>query len=111
MAELDSFEEDQSIVLATSNKLSEVDKALRRGGRFDIDIRFDMPSSADRFLILKEHLGALQTIDNQFCEDLDSLAKAASGFVSSDLAQIVRNAQLIAIRDQQKKKVELLQEQ
>ena len=59
LAELDSFEEDQCVILATSNKLGEVDKALRRGGRFDIDIRFDMPSSQDRYLILKQHLQAL----------------------------------------------------
>jgi ATP-dependent 26S proteasome regulatory subunit len=36
-------------VIATTNKFEEIDKSLRRGGRLDIDVRFDMPSSDDRY--------------------------------------------------------------
>ena len=57
---------------------------MRRGGRLDIDIRLDMPSAEDRYLILKEHLTQVpQSISD---EDLKMMSAAASGFVSSDLA-------------------------
>ena len=84
LAALDSFESNQSLVIATTSKLNEVDKSLRRGGRLDLDVVFEMPSTDDRFKILRAHLA---TIDE--CkisdEELDMVAKVASGFVSSDL--------------------------
>jgi ATP-dependent 26S proteasome regulatory subunit len=62
LSELDSINEGFSnlLIIATTNKLDDLDKSLRRGGRLDIDIRFDMPNSDDRFEILKAHLAALQ---------------------------------------------------
>ena len=100
LAALDSFESNQSLVIATTSKLNEVDKSLRRGGRLDLDVIFEMPSTEDRFEILKTHLA---TIDD--CkindEELDMVAKAASGFVSSDLGQIVRNAHLLALKEKE----------
>lgn len=71
-------------MLATTNKLGDIDKALRRGGRLDIDVRMDMPSSKDRYQVLKSHLEAVpHTITK---DELKTLANAASGFVCSDLA-------------------------
>jgi len=101
MAELDAVESSrQMLVIATTNKLDEVDKSLRRGGRLDIDIRFEMPSAEDRHEILKKHLGSLVKTEVQIRdEDLLYIARAASGFVSSDLAQIVRNAHLKALKN------------
>ena len=100
LAALDSFESNQSLVIATTSKLNEVDKSLRRGGRLDLDVVFEMPSTEDRYEILKTHLA---TIDD--CkisdEELDMVAKAASGFVSSDLGQIVRNAHLLALKEKE----------
>lgn len=43
--ELDAFNAEKSLVIATTNKLGDVDKSLRRGGRLDIDIRMEMPSA------------------------------------------------------------------
>lgn len=62
LSELDSINEgfNNLLIIATTNKLDDLDKSLRRGGRLDIDIRFDMPNSEDRFEILKSHLVALQ---------------------------------------------------
>ena len=78
--------------------MNEVDKSLRRGGRLDLDVMFDMPSADDRFAILKAHLITIDCC--QISDDeLDMVAKAASGFVSSDLGQIVRNAHLISLKD------------
>lgn len=101
MAELDAVESDrQMLVIATTNKLDDVDKSLRRGGRMDIDIRFDMPSAEDRHEILKVHLESLVKTSVEIKEeDLLYIARAASGFVSSDLAQIVRNAHLKALKN------------
>lgn len=48
---LDSYE-GQALVIATTSKLSEVDKAVRRGGRLDLDLRMDMPNEQDRFKIM-----------------------------------------------------------
>ena len=56
LAALDGFESSQSLVIATSNKLNDVDKSLRRGGRLDLDVMFEMPSAEERFAILKAHL-------------------------------------------------------
>ena len=84
-----------ALVIATTNKMSDLDKGLRRGGRLDLDIRLDMPSDQDRFNILKVHLKNLEGVPD---DELKIMARAASGFVSSDLAQIVRNAQLLMIK-------------
>lgn len=93
---LDKFECERSLVVATTNKLGEIDKALRRGGRLDIDIRMDMPSASDRHRVMQAHL---HDVPNSISEaDLKTIATAASGFVSSDLAQIIRNARLAMIK-------------
>ena len=56
-----------------------------------------MPSDEDRFLVFKEHF---RTLDNKIDElDLKMIARASSGFVSSDIAQIVRNCHLKAIKN------------
>lgn len=97
LAQLDAYDGTESLVLATTNKLAEIDKALRRGGRLDIDIRLDMPSADDRYQVLTEHLTSVPNTVTS--EDLKMMAAAASGFVCSDLAQIVRNARLAMIKD------------
>ena len=52
LAQLDRFSGEQALVLATTSKLSDVDKSLRRGGRLDLDVRFDMPTAHDRLVIM-----------------------------------------------------------
>ena len=70
---------------------------MRRGGRLDLDIRLDMPTENDRYLILKSHLNKVGVSEISL-EDLKEISKAASGFVSSDLAQIVRNSHITMIQ-------------
>ncbi|CDW86820.1 spermatogenesis-associated protein 5-like [Stylonychia lemnae] len=98
-SELDSIDSinDKIVVISTTNKLEEVDKSMRRGGRLDIDIRFDMPSAEDRYDILKAHLQVLGENDITDSE-LEIIGRAASGFVSSDLAQIVRNTHIQSLK-------------
>ena len=94
LAEIDNSE---ILVLATTNQLDKIDKAIRRGGRLDIDVRMEMPSDNDRYLIFKEHFRNLpNNIEDQ---DLLMISRASSGFVSSDIAQIVRNCHLKAIKN------------
>ena len=87
------------LVLATTSKLADVDKSLRRGGRLDLDIRFDMPTASDRLAIMQVHIAALKDVDARVTpEELTNIANASSGFVSSDIAQIIRNAHLMALK-------------
>lgn len=69
---------------------------MRRGGRFDIDIRMDMPDAEDRYAIFKSHLDSIG--HDILISDLRTISRATSGFVSSDLAQIVRNAHISALK-------------
>jgi AAA family ATPase len=73
------------LIIATTSKLAELDKAVRRGGRLDLDLRLDMPTDQDRLLIFKSHLEFLQLNGVSDC-DLAEISKSASGFVGSDLA-------------------------
>ena len=63
LAQLDRFVGERVLVLATTSKLSDVDKSLRRGGRLDLDVRFDMPTAQDRLEILKVHLAGLKDVE------------------------------------------------
>lgn len=85
-----------ALIVATTNKLGELDKSVRRGGRLDLDIRMDMPSENDRHLILQAHLDHLN-LNGISASDLKEISRAASGFVGSDLGQIIRNAHLMMI--------------
>jgi len=89
---LDSYQ-GAALVIATTSKLADLDKTVRRGGRLDLDLRMDMPTEQDRLQILRAHLnkGSLNGVSDLA---LKEIAQQASGFVGSDLAQIVRNAQL-----------------
>ena len=49
-------EKKEILIIATTSQLDKLDKSVRRGGRLDIDIRLDMPSDNERFLVFKEHL-------------------------------------------------------
>ena len=98
LGELDALEShDRVLIIATTNSLDRLDKSVRRGGRLDLDVRLDMPSDGDRYLIFKEHLS---TIPNSIDDgNLKMIARASSGFVSSDLAQIIRNCHMRAIKN------------
>ena len=98
LGELDALESNEKVlIIATTSQLDKLEKSVRRGGRLDLDIRLDMPNDNDRYLIFKEHLG---TIPNSIKdENLRMIARASSGFVSSDLAQIIRNCHMRAIKN------------
>lgn len=82
------------MLIGLTNKPGDIDNSLKRGGRFDYEIKMDMPTAIERYQILKNHLSDVEhSIQEQ---DLVSMANAASGFVASDLVAIVRNSLLKA---------------
>lgn len=83
------------IVIAATNRIDAIDPALRRPGRFDREIEFRVPDEKGRYEILKIH-----TRGTPLAEDVDlrKLAKETHGFVGADLAALVREAAMHAIR-------------
>ena len=93
---LDGLEErEQVIVIGATNRVDSVDPALRRGGRFDREIEIGVPGQAGRREILDVHTRNMPLADDV---DLDTLASRTHGFVGADLASLIREAGMVAIR-------------
>jgi len=96
LAEMDGFEATEGIVvLAATNRPDILDAALLRPGRFDRQIIVPLPESDERLAILKVHsIGKRMSQD----VDLDTMAKATPGMSGADLANLVNEAALFAVR-------------
>ena len=99
LSEMDGFEESEGVlVICATNRLTDLDPALIRPGRFDKQIRVPLPQTA------KERLAILNLYrkGRQFAEDLDfeSLAKETMGFSPADLEVLMNEATLIAIQSE-----------
>ena len=96
LAEMDGFEATEGIVvLAATNRPDILDAALLRPGRFDRQIIVPLPESDERLAILKVHsVGKRMGQD----VDLDTMAKATPGMSGADLANLVNEAALVAVR-------------
>ncbi|GAX79006.1 hypothetical protein CEUSTIGMA_g6446.t1 [Chlamydomonas eustigma] len=87
---------DGVVVLAATNRPDALDSALRRPGRFERELEIGVPGPTARLDILKSRL---QNIKHQLTEsEIKALADAAHGFVGADLAQLVDEATLSALR-------------
>ncbi|MFX1318799.1 MAG: CDC48 family AAA ATPase [Promethearchaeota archaeon] len=86
---------DQVYVLAATNRLDAVDPALRRPGRFDREIYISVPDALGRYDILRVHTRGVPLDDSV---DLHQIAQGTHGFVGSDLAFLVKEAALSALR-------------
>ena len=94
---LDGLEErGQVVVIGATNRVDSIDPALRRGGRFDREIEIGAPSEAGRREILDVHTRGMPLGEGV---DLDSLAARTHGFVGADLASLVKEAAMAALRD------------
>ncbi|PJI07757.1 MULTISPECIES: ATP-dependent zinc metalloprotease FtsH [Clostridium] len=96
LAEMDGFDSSKGVViLAATNRPEVLDKALLRPGRFDRRVIVDRPDLKGREAILKVH-----SKDVKMSEDisLEDIAKATSGAVGADLANIVNEAALLAVK-------------
>jgi transitional endoplasmic reticulum ATPase len=86
---------DQVYILAATNRLETLDPALRRPGRFDREIHIRVPDTHGRLEILQVHTRGVP-LDSSV--DLPQLAQGTHGFVGSDLAFLVKEAALCALR-------------
>ncbi len=96
LAEMDGFEANKGVViLAATNRPEILDPALLRPGRFDRQILVDRPDLIGRRAILDVHTRKVTLAPGV---DLDVIARRTSGFTGADLANLVNEATLLAIR-------------
>lgn len=96
LAELDGFDPTKGvIVLAATNRPEVLDKALLRPGRFDRRITVDRPNLAGRLATLQVHTRNIRLSDDV---NLEKIAQATAGCVGADLANLVNEAALRAVR-------------
>ncbi len=88
-------ERGQVIVMAATNRPDDIDPALRRPGRFDREIEVPVPNRDGRKQILEIHTRNVPLADDV---DLDKLADVTHGYTGADLAALVREAAMAAIR-------------
>ena len=100
LTEMDGFDGSKGVViLAATNRPDSLDPALLRPGRFDRRIPVELPDLQGREEILKVHAKKIKSADTvQF----DAIAKAAAGASGAELANIVNEAALRAVRDGRK---------
>ena len=97
LAEMDGFEESGGVVvLAATNRPDALDPALRRPGRFDREVAVPLPGRAERAAILAAHARGKNLGPDA---DFDQVAAATPGFSGADLANLVNEAALSAVRD------------
>ena len=100
LTEMDGFDGSKGVViLAATNRPDSLDPALLRPGRFDRRIPVELPDLQGREEILKVHAKKIKISDNV---DFSAIAKAASGASGAELANIVNEAALRAVRDGRK---------
>ncbi len=96
LTEMDGFDADKGVViLAASNRPETLDKALLRPGRFDRRVPVELPDLAGREAILKVHAKKVRLADDV---DFNMIARATSGASGADLANIVNEGALRAVR-------------
>ena len=96
LTEMDGFGSNSGvIILAATNRVDVLDKALLRAGRFDRQIHVDLPDLNERKEIFGVHLRPIK-IDNTV--DVDLLARQTPGFSGADIANVCNEAALIAAR-------------
>lgn len=97
LTEMDGFDGSKGVViLAATNRPDSLDPALTRPGRFDRRIPVELPDLQGREDILKVHAKKIKVADNV---NFHEIAKAASGASGAELANIVNEAALRAVRD------------
>ena len=97
LTEMDGFEENTGVmILAATNRPESLDPALTRPGRFDRRVPVELPDLQGREAILRVHAKKVNLCDNV---DFGSIARMASGASGAELANIVNEAALRAVRD------------
>ena len=96
LTEMDGFEENTGvIILAATNRPESLDPALTRPGRFDRRVPVELPDLAGREAILKVHAKKIKTAEDV---DFHTIARMAAGASGAELANIINEAALRAVR-------------
>jgi cell division protease FtsH len=104
LVEMDGFDPRAGVILmAATNRPEILDPALLRAGRFDRQVLVDRPDKAGRLAILRVHAKGVQLAPSV---DLEVIAAMTPGFAGADLANILNEAALLAVR-QSKESVEM----
>lgn len=100
LTEMDGFEGNTGvIILAATNRPESLDPALTRPGRFDRRVPVELPDLSGREAILKVHAKKIKVSDNV---DFNKIARMASGASGAELANMVNEAALRAVRENRK---------
>ena len=101
LVEMDGFDNDKGlIVLAATNRVDVLDPAILRPGRFDRQVPVEKPDVKGREDVLKIHAKNVKLDDDV---DFASIAHGTTGFAGADLANVVNEAALLAVRNGRKK--------
>ncbi|HMZ53531.1 MAG TPA: ATP-dependent zinc metalloprotease FtsH [Nitrospira sp.] len=96
LVEMDGFDSRAGVILmAATNRPEILDPALLRPGRFDRQVLVDRPDKIGRLAILKVHARSITLADPA---DLETIAAMTPGFVGADLANVLNEAALLAVR-------------
>ncbi len=96
LAEMDGFDSSEGvIIMAATNTPEVIDPALLRAGRFDRQVLVDRPDLKDRVAILRVHARKVRMAEDV---NLETIAARTPGMVGADLANIINEAALLAVR-------------
>ena len=96
LAEMDGFDPSTGVVvMAATNRPEVLDPALLRPGRFDREVEIPLPNQAERAAILKVHTAGKHLAPDI---DFDAVARATPGFSGADLANLINEAAIVAVR-------------
>jgi cell division protease FtsH len=97
LAEMDGFDPTTGVVvIAATNRPEVLDPALLRPGRFDREVEIPLPNQAERTAILAVHAKGKHLGEDV---DFDAVARATPGFSGADLANLINEAAIVAVRD------------
>ena len=97
LAEMDGFDPTTGVVvMAATNRPEVLDPALLRPGRFDREVEIPLPNQAERAAILAVHVKGKHLAPDV---DFDAVARATPGFSGADLANLINEAAIVAVRD------------
>lgn len=98
LAEMDGFEQEDSpiVVIAATNRIDVLDEALLRPGRFDRKVEISSPFVKDRMKILNVHFKKIKVSHDI---DVQKVAQGTKGFSGAELAELVNEAAILAIRE------------
>ncbi len=97
LAVMDGFEQQEYpiVVIGATNRAEILDRALTRSGRFDRKIEIGLPYKKDRMKVLQVHFKKVKSRGI----DIEKIAQGTSGFSGAELAQLVNEAAILAIRE------------